>query len=375
MAKDNDLIRELQREIGLLAKENENSPEVMKVMNAFFTVSPNQNNSIEGDQNEVIQPLEKNFPHKPKDVTAFLDRFRDKDNRGLKYLTHDWSDASQENSLRYDEVIKNAVTEFWECDKRYEITSQLRAKLIEFFITKSSEKLNEVGKPEKPHFYYHTIKEDKLNQINVYSGWSSDEMIEWVKNNPESDPNCDDYWIKTLINPFKNVIEIRRGMLDQYFRDYVYFVYGKELNNFTPFFCKTLKSARFFTDVPMFLGGIRQLLESSKIYAKDENKKPYINMSYTIPVTENTGFGLRRITIITDLDPKLPYDKKFLISGGNFGKAYNYFRGLCNWTILCKRDDKYLRINLLSDVDGPEEQEVLEQEVTGFTHILTFYGQ
>lgn len=320
--------------------------------------------------------LTKKFPHKPKDVAAFLDRFRDKENRGLKYLTHDWSDASKEkNHLRYDEVIKNAINEFWECIKQYKVPYQLRLKLTEFIVTKSTDKLNESGKPENPHFYYNVIKSGRLEQIHVYSGWSSNEMIEWVKNNPESDPNCDDYWIKNLITPFKNIIEIRRGMLDQYFRDYVSFVYEKEWPNFSPVFCKTLKSARFFTDVPMVFGGIRQLLESSKTYAKEEGKEPYLSVSYAAPATEDTEFALRQLIIVTDLDAELLYDKNFLTSGGNFGKACNYFRGLCNWSILCKRDDSYLRLNLLSDVDVPDEQSVTAEEVGGLTHILTFYGQ
>jgi hypothetical protein len=110
-------------------------------------------------------------------------------------------------------------------------------KLTEFIFTKSSEKLNGSGKPENPHFYYNIIKSGRLDQVHVYSGWSSNEMIEWVKDNPESDPNCDDYWIKGLINPFKNIIEIRRGMLDQYFREYVSFVYEKEWPKTTTTYC------------------------------------------------------------------------------------------------------------------------------------------
>jgi len=311
--------------------------------------------------------------HKPKDVVAFLIRFRDKDNRGLKYLTHDWSDASIDNPLRYEEVISNAISEFWECDKLYTIPYKLRAKLIEFVVTKTS--FNKLGELERPHFYYYTIKDGKQEQIHVYSGWSSDEMIEWAKNNFESDPNCDDYWIRKLIDPFKNIIEIRTGKLIQYFQDYVSFIYGKEWPNFSPFYCKTLKTARIFTDVPMILGGIRQLLESSKNYSKEQKKEPYLKVMYAIPETDDSEFGLRQIIIITDLDSELAYDKKFLMSGGNFGKAYNYFRGLCNWSILCKRDNEYYRLNLLSDIDVPDDELITEQEVEGFTHILTFYGQ
>ena len=211
--------------------------------------------------------------------------------------------------------------------------------------------------------------------MNVFAGWSGDEMIEWAKKNPDSDPNCDDYWIDKLINPFKNIIEIRRGMLDQYFRDYVSFVYKEDSKIFSPIFSKSLKTARFFTDVPMVFEGIKQLFDCSKNYAKDQKKDPYLNIFYESPETDDTEFGLRRITIITDLDPELPYDKKFLTSGGNFGKAYNNFRGLCNWSILCKQEESYCRINLLTDVDVPDKEILTQQEVEGFTHILTFYGQ
>ena len=316
--------------------------------------------------------LTKGFLHKPKDVAAFLIRFRERKNRGLKYLTHRWSDMKRDNSLTYEEVIENAKKEFQECIDMYVIPEMLQSKVREFVKTKSWSGKNRKGYlAQGPRFFYSVVNGNEIERVIVDSGWSSDEMIEWVKNNPQSDPNQDDYWKGKLINPFKKAIEVRDGMFEEYLRMNAEVVLKDKYALFNPIYSESLKEARFFTDVPTLFEGIRQLLDT----AKEKAQIPGLKFDYLIPDSDEL-YGIRQIKIVTDKNSQIGslITKEQLIKGGNFGEAYDHFYGLCNWSILCQRGSEYVRMNLLSDIDGIKEIEPIDShEVEGFTHILTFY--
>jgi hypothetical protein len=304
--------------------------------------------------------------HKPKDVAEFLYNFRRVKNPRLKFLTHKW-DLTKDTPLSYEVVIKNAINEFWECSKKYTIPIALFSKILEFVYAKSG--VDEKGKPH-PHFFY---LDENVKRINIYKGWSSDEMKEWAKTNPNKDPNGDTYWIKELINPFKNCIEVRAKTLKKYFNDSVNHIYKDSINKLDLVLDKSLDDARFFTDVPILFEGIREILAAGKTYAEENNMNPYIKISYDTP--EGTGdYGIRQIMIITskDIEVTNSFEPK---SGGNFGAAFSHFWGLCNWSIICKQNEKLIKYNVISDEENIIEKEILEHfEPEGFTHILTFFA-
>ena len=322
---------------------------------------------------EIVAEPEIIFPHRPKDVAAFLVRFRDRKNRGLKYLTHRWSDMKRDHPLTYAEVIANATKEFWECNKQETIPVTLKSKVGQYVSAKSVIKIVD-NKPKivYPHFYYSTVIDGVVKRVNIYSGWSSDEMIEWVKNNPNSDPNQDDYWKKELIQPFKQAIEVRDGMFEKYMKMNAEAVLKTDYQKFNPIYGNSLKEARFFTDVPTLFEGIRKLLAA----AKDSAKEPSLRFDYCIPDSTDL-YGIRQIKIVTDKNPDVgssSITKAQLTKGGDLGDAFDHFYGLCNWVILCKRGNEYVKINLLTDSDESPEIELIDKaEVEGFTHILTFY--
>lgn len=324
-----------------------------------------------GDDLEIIS--ERSAPHKPKDVAAFLVRFRERKNRGLKYLTHRWSDMKRDQPLTYEEVIDNAKKELQECVDLYVIPEMLKSKVREFVKTKSWSGLNKKNYPVKhPRFFYTVVNNGKVEWIIIDSGWSSDEMVEWVKNNPFSDPNQDDYWKKKLIQPFKRAIEVRDGMFENYMKMNAEAILETDYQRFNPVYGSSLKEARFFTDVPTLFEGIRKLLAA----AKDSAKEPALRFEYHIPDSTDL-YGIRQIKIITDKNPDIGLSsitKAQLIKGGDLEDAYDHFYGLCNWSILCKRGNEFVKINLLTDInDIPEIELIGEAEVDGFTHILTFY--
>lgn len=304
--------------------------------------------------------------HKPKDVAEFLYNFRRVKNPRLKFLTHKW-DLTRETPLSYDVVIKNAIDEFWECANKYSIPSTLYSKILQFVFAKSAKDKN--GKTQ-PHFFY---LDENVKRIDIYKGWSSDEMKEWAKANPNKDPNGEHYWIKELINPFKNCIEVRAKTLRKYLNDSITHIYNDSVNKLELVLDKSLDDARFFTDVPILFEGIREILSAAKTFAEENNINSYVKISYDTP--EGTGnYGIRQITIITskDIDVTNSFDPK---SGGNFGTAFNHFWGLCNWSIICKQNGELIRYNVISDEENITQKEILEHfEPEGFTHILTFFA-
>ena len=211
-------------------------------------------------------------PHKPKDVAEFLFHFRNKKNIGLKYLTHKW-DATTELPMNYETVIKNASIEFSECKHKYVIPSELYAKIGEYILAKSE--IKELGDNKfeilHPHFWYNVINEkNEIKRKNVYNGWSSDEMKTWTKENPYQDPNLDKYWTEELINPFKNSIEVRAKTLKKYFEDNINCIFKEDKKKLDVIdLDNSLNDARFFTDVPTFFEGVRDILKASKEHSKE----------------------------------------------------------------------------------------------------------
>lgn len=360
----------------VLSVESENLERIMEIENRLKDFDKKKvfiNDEIERDNNNRFNQNEKPKPdnstqkeHKPKDVAEFLFNFRRVKNPRLKFLTHKW-DLTTVPPLSYEVVIKNAIDEFWECSKRYTIPTTLFSKILEFVYAKS-----EVVKEQitHPHFFY---LDENVKRINIYKGWSSDEMKEWAKTNPNKDPNGDDYWIKRLINPFKNCIEVRAKTLKKYLNDSINHIYKDSINKLELVLDKSLDDARFFTDVPILFEGIREVLSAAKTFAEENNINPYIKISYDTP--EGTGnYGIRQITIITskDIEVTNSFEPE---SGGNFGTAFNHFWGLCNWSIICKQNGEIIKYNVISDEENIIQKEILENfEPEGFTHILTFFA-
>ena len=360
----------------LLNAENENRKRIEELEERIRDFNKKKSfitNEIEGKNNSRLSQNENSNAdnsnqkeHKPKDVAEFLFNFRRVKNPRLKFLTHKW-DLTQDTPLTYEFVIKNAIDEFWECAKKYTIPTTLFSKILEFVYAKSGK--DEKGNPH-PHFFY---LDENVKRINIYKGWSSDEMRNWAKINSNKDPNGDEYWIRELINPFKNCIEVRAKTLKKHLNDSINHIYNDSGSKLELILDKSLDDARFFTDVPVLFEGIREILSAAKTFAEENNMNPYIKISYDTP--EGTGnYGIRQITIITskNIDVTNSFEPK---SGGNFGAAFTHFWGLCNWSIICKQNEKLIKYNVISDEENIIEKEILEHfEPEGFTHLLTFFA-
>ena len=357
---------------GFLKVESENLERILEIENRLKLFE----NSFEGTTSTVRSNKysksenTNDSPHKPKDVAEFLFHFRDRKNQGLKYLTHKW-DATQDPPLNYELVIKNAITEFWECRKNYRIPIELYSRILQYVIAKTETKVGSDGKRyEYPHFFYFNEKNER---INIYLGWSSNQMKEWVEKNPNQDPNLDDNWTQKLINPFKHSIEVRAKTLKKYLQDSINFIYKNKIDTLNLELDDSLNDARFFTDVPKLFEGIREILTAARAFAEESNINPYVKITYDTPESSD-NYAIRRLTITTskELTVNNTFDPE---KGGNFGSAYNHFLGLCNWSIICKQNQKVIKFNVLSDEKEYSKKEILENYIPeGFTHILTFFA-
>lgn len=347
MEKDSDLIRALQQEIGLLAREDANSPEVMKVTSAFFAALPNQEGIKTERQQKVDLKSEKDFSHKPKDVVDFMKLF---DNAtGLKYLTHD-----------FDEV-----------DQKFDIHSFLiEAKKVfdqhthKFTIPKSLwEIINQFAFQENPKWFAFGRK--------IEEGWSSEKWIKWSELYGYPSKNLD---YERVIKEFKEQVRVRT--LPKIVKSVVEKKFGSQEGHFNFSFID-LEKADFYTHVDSFMAGLEHLLDE----VCNRPDFPNVTIQLDRRATENYR---TRIMHIYHQD-SYPFNKsekevfeKYRESGGNLWEVRNKFFGYCDWYIETIWDKQPMRIHLLKEgmVKNKIDVEIesLDSIVRpGFTHTLTFY--
>jgi RNA-directed DNA polymerase len=299
--------------------------------------------------------------HNPKDTMRFLEQFRD-DDSGLKYLTHIW-DTSK--SADYHNVIQKARTDF---------NKTKNGILMELIST-----IEMYAFSSQPKWFYF----QKLEKKEYFNGWSSQQFIEWIKKNPNQDPNLDEDWKKKMITPFKTIIQIRKGMLKESLNQRVnkFLVNNEDWQLENIIIDDNVNNEEFYTYVPFFFAGIENIFSTIQDHSNGtKNLKISIKKDSLLLPNQTTGklqtFALRHLEII-DMGSFIKTEASLKsVLGGNHKEIRKKFKGLCNWSIIAnfEHDNKRetCKINILDD-NNNAEIEYLTEPVEGVVHQITFY--
>ena len=289
------------------------------------------------------------LPHKPKDTFSFLYAFDS--SKGIKYLTHD-ANAIDFTRVALLQIVKE---EFEEARRIYVIPESLLSLFHQFAWAKN------------PKWF--TWGLDEKNDVHL--GWSCKEVISWCNNeiNKNKHPISNFKFNEKMIEPFKNVTEIRKGYLPILFK--------KLLENglykkFTVVYDDSLNKAKFYTHVNIFEAGLIQLFRPFIEHAKLENN---YNIQINYQGKEIEGRWMKIIKIVHIGSKPSKNSKEPTILGGYLEDAKKHFNGLCNWSIEAEFEDGFKRINILNDNNKPRTEDLTAKDnVLGFTHILSFYA-
>ncbi|MBB2145749.1 hypothetical protein GM921_09645 [Pedobacter sp. LMG 31464] len=286
--------------------------------------------------------------HRPVDVATFLRLFQH--GEGLKYLTHDYDLPGRE--FQYDKIMDLAGREFNGAFRSYSITRSLYARAKHFCFER------------RPKWW----RWENGKKIDINVGWGSPELKEWIADNPGVHPIRMKVFRDQFIRPFKESIQFRAPMLHQAVVQTLEEKFGEEFQNFEIELIN-LESAEFFTDVDIFLGGVRHILDGI-LERVDVSKRIRIEFKRQIFGNHNM-----KILEITHIRSKCHRDANIVdLMNGNFREVARAFKGLCNWSITSSFSDGNYTLKVLDDNPGsPSKMSVDEDAVYGFTHTLSFY--
>lgn len=286
--------------------------------------------------------------HNPQAVSRFLRYFND--SNALKYLTHDFDIPDHE--FNFGVIMEQAHHEFNKAYEQFAITFRLYARVKQFAFESN------------PNWW----RWQNGKKVNYNIGWGSKQVQDWSKENPGIHPIRLKRFRDTLICPFKESIQFRPPGLRTAMQQTIREKFDYEFDNLNVEYVN-LESAEFSTDVDIFLGGVRHLLDGI-LERMDISKR--IRIRFSKQLINGKDMKVLEITHIGSTCFKLASSKELL--NGNFLEAKKMIFGLCNWSIAGRFSDGCFRVTMLSDDPNlPEKQSIEEESVDGFTHILYFY--
>jgi hypothetical protein len=106
---------------------------------------------------------------------------------------------------------------------------------------------------------------------------------------------------------------------------------------------------------------------------------PEVIISYKEDISIKDRKGTHVITIIqkgsfSNKEFESVFARMSTKDAGNLGTIRSYLDGYCHWQLLSKWNGKPVRWNILNEEETPDSEVVKDSDVTGFTHILTFYS-
>jgi len=287
--------------------------------------------------------------HKPLDITKFLTKF--KNGYGLKFLTHPYDVPGA--VFKRSEIVQKAKKEFEDMItvEKLSINYGLKARVKMF--------VSGIGKYKSWYF----------KGQPYYLNWESKEIIDWCNNNPGTHPIDNDEFLYKMIMPFKESIEVKSKELplDTLLRDKATSVFGSDYLSFRDKLeFIGVDQADFVTDVDALQTGIGCLFNAIK--------QRKANGTHVKFLFEKKGrIRTLRITHVgSSCNKQLVKEELF---GGDFNNPENAFFQVCDWSIMTKtNENKNEKLNILFDINTntPEKEVVSENDVEGFTHILTF---
>ncbi len=297
-------------------------------------------------ERNLLSPVEDEINesmHNPRDVTNFLRLFAQPN---LKYLTHLYDVSG--DAFDREKILDSIKKDFNQRANKYILPRALWTR-IHVFING--------GLTDKKVWFFN----NKRYSLN----WSSPEVIEWSKKNPNIHPLNFEKFATEAIYPFKQSIEVKAPQLEKLIIDKAKSTLAEKYRDF---YIDTfdLDKPSFYADMDKILSGISGIFESIK--ERHSLEKNYIKILF-----KKKKQGVREIRVIhvnSECDKPLTMD---ILKGSLSGTLKNFYQ-VCDWSIIAKNESKYNVLNVLSESQEVKRNGVTEEEIEGFTHIIKIYA-
>lgn len=289
-------------------------------------------------------------PHAPKDTAAFLSLFNHED--GFKFLTHDFDPGSE---MEYSQLLKMARDTFMSAKDKYTIPTSLRALMFTMLYGgKDKTWMDSNGKRQTENF-------------------ACNKWIQWAKDNAKIHVLSNES-IKKVLMAFRSTIRLVLSEdTDSQLKTIIKRQEKKHAN--LSIISENLNNAdEFYTYVYYLEKGIKLILDDM---SKRFKESPKVKISYESTLNDDYRLCVIRITQYGSFSSKSLEDvqSKFSGGGGDFYSIRNTLYGYCNWSVESKWGDKVMRWNILDDTGKEETEELNFTDISGFTHILTYYSK
>lgn len=284
----------------------------------------------------------------PKHVADFMSLFNQRD--GLKYLTHDYDEDGQFEIVSLLEKAKRVFDK-----KAYKLAIPRSLwKIINQFSFDANPSWTSLSKDYKPR--------------KIQVGWSSQEWINWAKENSLHPIRNEKY--RNIINAFKKVTRIESPNFEVLVNTCIENIFMKEKDSFE-IHTNNLSKADFYTHVGYLKTAIETIFQEIKKHSDIPEKRKF-SIRYDREVIDD--YFVRKI-IIKHFNSFPNKELSLLVNEwnekGNMGKIKEKLRGYCHWSVETTIEKTPLRVNILREKDDSEVEKIDTSE--GFTHILTFY--
>lgn len=273
--------------------------------------------------------------HNPQKLVNILTNFTI--DTPIKYTTHEWRnriDAKYFND--FDLFLKDVSEQFKTLGSELKTLSPNLYQKVETFIVSTK---------------------------NPNSWTSMKNLKPWVedKKEPFDFPIANEHILfKTIIESFKNEIEIRGNMLQEIFLEH-----KKRLGRkFKITISDNLKGEKFYTDVETFKNAVDEIFREVEKYAKEQNEYE-IEVELFKPQNDFIELHIIHSNSTSTREAEELLERIKQEKGDSVLKRY--FKNLCDWEIKASCKNSHFRIDCFS-----EEIKSIEKP-KGFTHIMRFY--
>ena len=318
----------------------------------------------------AVQPPNQKAHH----VAEFMNLFNDPE--GLKYLTHDYDPPEPFDIDEFLIKTRKVFDEETDWDKGLKISKQL------FTVVK-----NFAFEPE--------LGWTGFGSNNAYrksfKGWTTPDILNWSRNLKEQQSleahpiHHQDF--KREIEAFRNVTRIKAPGFMDLVKQSSKEGFKTEIANIGIEYNRTLRSVNFYTHVPNIKNALKFIfteISKKEKHISHKKAKPRVEVCYSRSEEQEYRVGIIEIIHYDSYveDQLLDICKKWLSesdkgSGGMRGIKYN-LNGYCDWSVESKAIDGDIetafRINILRSIKSMKPfEEIPENDIVGFKHIIKFY--
>lgn len=282
----------------------------------------------------------------PYDTASFLAQFNEPS--GFKFLTHDFNDITDSSLPHTAKELKIQVDKILR-EKKYNIPGSL-SLLMRGFVDGSWEWIDYNGNSHK-------------------SSWAMQSWQDWSVNHPQNPHPIHDKLIKCEIETFRATTRLVAPNLETWI-DNIKENYNLKIST------SNINTADFYTNTYQLWKAFKTIFGMMEDKSSDFSEV-FITYKEDISLVDRKGTHV--ITIIqkgsfSNKEFESVFARMSSKDAGNLGTIRSYLDGYCHWQLLSKWNGKPVRWNILKEERTPDYEVVKDSDVTGFTHILTFYS-